>query len=181
MPLVPPRAFGDVTQLDVGEPVQVGVVSKVVIDELSRNPLLELPTPKNNRSVVPSENSVNGEHSSPAVLSTTKVDEPVLVMTLLAKGKKNIFGFDGISGVDDVPDTNPQVIRWPEVDPFTQNLLSNAPEYALSVIQSPVPCPKPRSTVLLVVRVVELVKFAGIWLAAPPMPCTMLHPVNTNT
>jgi len=52
MPLVPPRAFGDVTQLEVGAPVQVGVVGEVVIVELSRNPSLD-PTPKNRRSVVP--------------------------------------------------------------------------------------------------------------------------------
>ena len=49
--LVPPRAFGAVTQLDVGAPVQVGVASEVVIVELSRNPSLD-PTPKNIRSVV---------------------------------------------------------------------------------------------------------------------------------
>jgi hypothetical protein len=36
MPLVPPRALGAVTQLDVGAPVQVGVVSEVVIVELSK-------------------------------------------------------------------------------------------------------------------------------------------------
>ena len=40
----------------------------------------------------------SGEHSSPTVLLTTNVDEPVLVITLLAKGKKYIFGFEGISG-----------------------------------------------------------------------------------
>jgi hypothetical protein len=34
IPLVPPRALGAVTQLDVGAPVQVGVVSEVVIVEL---------------------------------------------------------------------------------------------------------------------------------------------------
>ena len=53
IPLVPPRALGDVTQLDVGAPVQVGVVSEVVIVELSRYALLEPPTPKNILSVVP--------------------------------------------------------------------------------------------------------------------------------
>jgi hypothetical protein len=52
IPLVPPRALGDVTQLDVGAPVQVGVVSEAAIVELSRNPSLD-PTPKNSRSVVP--------------------------------------------------------------------------------------------------------------------------------
>jgi hypothetical protein len=52
IPLVPPRALGDVTQLDVGAPVQVGVVSEAVIVELSRNPSVD-PTPKNNRSVAP--------------------------------------------------------------------------------------------------------------------------------
>ena len=31
IPLVPPRALGDVTQLDVGAPVDVGAVSEVVI------------------------------------------------------------------------------------------------------------------------------------------------------
>ena len=53
IPLVPPRALGDVTQLDVGAPVQVGVVNEVVIVELSRYPSVEPPTPKNIRSVVP--------------------------------------------------------------------------------------------------------------------------------
>jgi hypothetical protein len=52
IPLVPPRALGAVTQLDVGRPVQVGVVKEVVIVELSRYPSVE-PTPKNIRSVVP--------------------------------------------------------------------------------------------------------------------------------
>jgi len=57
IPLVPPRALGEVTQLDVGAPVHVGTVSEVVIVELSRNPSDPVPvepTPKNNRSVVPS-------------------------------------------------------------------------------------------------------------------------------
>jgi hypothetical protein len=52
IPLVPPSALGAVTQLEVGAPVQFGVVSEVVIVELSRYPSL-LPTPKNSRSVVP--------------------------------------------------------------------------------------------------------------------------------
>jgi hypothetical protein len=52
IPLVPPTALGDVTQVDVGVPVQFGVVSDVVIVEVSRNPSVVLPTPKNNRSVV---------------------------------------------------------------------------------------------------------------------------------
>src|SRR5664279_5575224 len=92
MPLVPPRAAGAFTQLAVGAAPQTGVVSDVVIAELSRNPsgvpVAELPTPKKKRSVVPSKNSVSGEHSSPRVLFTTKVDEPVLVMRWLANGKK---------------------------------------------------------------------------------------------
>jgi len=54
IPLVPPRELGEVTQLDVGVPMQFGVVSEVVIVEPSRNPSFELPTPKNIRSVVPS-------------------------------------------------------------------------------------------------------------------------------
>jgi hypothetical protein len=115
------------------------------------------------------------------VLFATNVDEPVLVISWLAKGKKYILGFDGISGLDVVPDTNPHAIKCPEVDPFNQNALSNVPECALPVVQSPSPLPDPKSTVLLVVRVVELVKLAPIWLTAPPMPCTMLHPVKTNT
>ena len=52
IPLVPPRAVGDFTQVDVGAPVQVGVLNEVVIVELSRNPSLD-PTPKNKRSVAP--------------------------------------------------------------------------------------------------------------------------------
>ena len=105
----------------------------------------------------------------------------MLVMMLLANGKKYMRGFDGISGALDVPDTNPHAIMCPDVDPFTQKALSNVPECTLPVVQSPFPCPDPRSTVLLVVSVLELVKFAGSWLSAPPMPGTMLHPVNTNT
>jgi len=53
IPLVPPRALGEVTQLEVAAPEQVGVVSDVVIVELSRYPSVVEPTPKNNRSVVP--------------------------------------------------------------------------------------------------------------------------------
>ena len=52
MPLVPPRALGAVTQVEVGVPTQFGVASEDVIVELSRNPSLD-PTPKNSRSVVP--------------------------------------------------------------------------------------------------------------------------------
>jgi hypothetical protein len=53
--LVPPTALGEVTQLDVEEPaVQVeGVVSEDVMVELLTYPSVVLPTPKNNRSVVP--------------------------------------------------------------------------------------------------------------------------------
>jgi hypothetical protein len=54
IPLVPPRALGAFTQLDVGGAEQLGVVNELVIVELSMNPSLELPTPKNRRSVVPS-------------------------------------------------------------------------------------------------------------------------------
>jgi hypothetical protein len=115
------------------------------------------------------------------VLFTTKLDEPVLVMTLLAKGKKYIFGFDGINGLTFVPDTNPHATMCPEVEPFRKKALSNVPEWTLPCVQSPVPVADPRSTVLLVVSVLALVKFAGSWLTAPPMPFTMLHPVNTNT
>jgi len=57
------------------------------------------------------------------VLLIWNVVEPVLVMTLLAKGKKYIFGSAGAP-----PDsTNPQAIMCPDVDPFNQNVLSNAP------------------------------------------------------
>src|SRR5580658_3183438 len=53
--LVPPTALGEVTQLEVEEPaVQVeGVVSEDVMVELLTYPSVVLPTPKNNRSVVP--------------------------------------------------------------------------------------------------------------------------------
>jgi len=107
--------------------VQFGVVNEVVIVELSRNPSV-LPTPKNSRSVVPLSNSVSGEHSSPIVVFTTNVDEPVLVITFVAKGKKYIFGFDGFNGLLAVPETNPQAIKCPDVDPLTQKVLSNVPE-----------------------------------------------------
>ena len=96
------------------------------------------------------------------MLLATNVDEPVLVISWLAKGKKYIFGFEGISGFDDVPDTNPHAIKCPEVEPFNQNALSNVPECTLPVVQSPFPLPDPKSTVLLVVSVVELVKLAAI-------------------
>jgi hypothetical protein len=49
----------------------------------------------------------------------------------------------------------------PEVDPFTKKALSNVPECTFLPVQSPVPLADPKSTVLLVVSVVELVKFAG--------------------
>jgi hypothetical protein len=52
IPLLPPRTLGAVTQLDVGAPEQVGVLSEVVMVEASRNPSVD-PTPKNSRSVVP--------------------------------------------------------------------------------------------------------------------------------
>jgi hypothetical protein len=48
IPLVPPRAFGEVTQLEVGAPEQVGVANPARIVELSRNPSAVDPTPKNN-------------------------------------------------------------------------------------------------------------------------------------
>jgi hypothetical protein len=69
IPLVPPRALGAVTQLDVVAPEQDGVDKELVIVELSKYPSLE-PTPKNIRSVVPLSNSVSGEHSSPSMLFT---------------------------------------------------------------------------------------------------------------
>ena len=53
IPLVPPKALGELTQLEVAAPEQVGVVSDVVTVELSRCPSVVEPTPKNNRSVVP--------------------------------------------------------------------------------------------------------------------------------
>jgi hypothetical protein len=54
IPLVPPRALGELTQLDVGRPVQFGVVNEVVIVELCKYPSVVPPAPKNIRSVVPS-------------------------------------------------------------------------------------------------------------------------------
>ena len=55
IPLVPPRALGAVTHVDVGVVVQFGEVNELVIVELSTNPSFELlPTPKNRRSVAPS-------------------------------------------------------------------------------------------------------------------------------
>src|ERR1700689_1068451 len=76
--------------------------------------------------------------------------------------------------------TNPHAIMCPEVDPFNQNALSNVPECTFFPVQSPVPLADPKFTVLLVVSVEELVKFAGSWLTAPPMPSTTLHPVKAN-
>src|ERR1039458_9138549 len=65
--------------------------------------------------------------------------------------------------------------------PFNQNALSNVPECALPPVQSPSPLPDPISTVFAVVAVLEFVKFAAIWVTAPPMPSTSLHPVNART
>jgi hypothetical protein len=98
---------------------------------------------------------------------TTNVDDPVLVMTLLAKGKKYITGFDGVPPAF----TNPHAIMCPDADPFSQNALSNAPECTFFPVQSPAPVADPRFTVLLVVGT-PVVKFAGSWLIAPPMPTT---------
>jgi hypothetical protein len=83
-----------------------------------------------------------------------------------------------------VPETNPHAIMCPEVDPFTQKVLSKAPECTFFPVQSPIPLADPKSTVLPpvpVVRAVELVKFAGSWLMPPPTPGTELHPVKANT
>src|SRR5689334_19991018 len=85
MPLVPPNALGAVTHVLVGFPAEQvpGAGNPAVKLELSTNPSPlppALPTPKNNLSVVPLENSVNGEHSSPLVLFTTQVASPVGVI-----------------------------------------------------------------------------------------------------
>jgi hypothetical protein len=104
------------------------------------------------------------------------VDSPVLVIMLLAKGKKYICGFAGAPPLF----TNPHAIMCPDVDPFNQKALSNVPECTFFVVQSPFPLADPRSTVLLVVGT-PVVKFAGSWLIAPPMPNTKLHPVKANT
>ena len=77
--------------------------------------------------------------------------------------------------------TNPHAIMCPDVDPFTQNALSNVPECTFFPVQSPSPLADPRSTVLPLESVEELVKFAGSWLTAPPMPKTTLQPVKANT
>ena len=62
----------------------------------------------------------------------------MLVMTLLAKGKKKHLRIrrDQRCGRRPRYESARDQGR-PEVEPFTQNLLSNAPEYALSVVQSP--------------------------------------------
>ena len=78
--LVPPSRRGAVTQLEVGGAAQLGVDAVVVSVELSMKPSVAPPTPKNIRSVVPLKNSVNGEHSSPRVLFTTHVVDPVEVI-----------------------------------------------------------------------------------------------------
>src|SRR5271163_4820141 len=156
IPLVPPRAFGAVTQLDDGKLTQTGVDKELVIVELSRNPSLN-PTPKKRRSVVPSKNSVSGEHSSPKVLLITKLDEPVLVMMPLAKGNIYISGFEGTPPAF----TKPHAMMCPDAEPSTQNALSNAPSCALLDVQSPSPVPEPRFTVFVASTGVEVVKFAG--------------------
>jgi hypothetical protein len=53
MPLVPPKACGATTQLEVGGVPQLGADAVVVRVELSMKPSVVLPTPKNIRSVVP--------------------------------------------------------------------------------------------------------------------------------
>src|SRR5579863_2346603 len=75
---------------------------------------------------------------------------------------------------------NPHAIRWPEVVPFNQNALSNVPECTFFPVQSPFPLADPRSTVLLV-EGEPVEKVAESWVTAPPMPCTLLQPVNANT
>src|ERR1700683_885012 len=87
------------------------------------------------------------------------------------------------SGAYGVPPlfTNPHAIMCPEVDPFNQNALSNGPECTFFPVQSPSPLADPKSTVLLVVSVEDVVKLAGSWLTPPPMPSTTLHPVKANT
>ena len=179
IPLVPPRALGAVTQLDVGAPaVQVvGVVNEVVIVELFTYPTVASPTPKNIMSV-PLSNSVRGEHSSPFVVSTSKVDVAVLAMRPLVKGNIYISGGAGISGLVFVPDMNPHAIMCPVADPFSQNALSNVPECTLFPVHVPLPSADPRFTNA---GVVSDVKFAGIWMTAPPKAFVLLHPVNANT
>lgn len=106
--------FGAVTQVDVGLPLlQVeGAGRPAVMLELLTNPSLGPPTPKNIRSVVPLENSVSGEHSSPLELFTTHVFWVVEVIKwLLSKLNMYIFGFEGTSCALVVPETNPQAIK----------------------------------------------------------------------
>lgn len=83
IPLVPPSVCGAVTQLEVGEAQQFGCEAVPVKVELSTKPSAALPTPKNIRSVMPSKNSVSGEHSSPRVLLTTQPVAPVEVVSAL--------------------------------------------------------------------------------------------------
>ena len=71
----------------------------------------------------------------------------MLGMTWPAKGKKYICGFDGTPPLF----TNLHAIMCPDVDPFTQNALSNVPECTFFPVQSPAPVADPKSTVLLVV------------------------------
>jgi len=60
-----------------------------------------------------------GEHSSPRVLFTTHVVDPVEVIRwLVAEGEHIHFG---INGVPAVPDTKPQASMWPPVVPLIQN------------------------------------------------------------
>src|SRR5215469_2307244 len=160
IPLVPPKAAGAFTQLEVAVPPQFGVDNVVVMVELSMNPSVP-PTPKNRRSVVPSKNSVSGEHSSPRVLFTVNVRSPLAVITPLANGNMYILGFEGMRGLPLVPETKPQPIMWPDVDPLVQNSLSNMAAWTFPLVQSPFPLPDPKSTVFVLVAAELEVKFAG--------------------
>src|SRR5450755_3179977 len=132
MPLVPSRLRGAVTHVEVGLPfeqVEEAGRPAVILEPLMK-PLLGTaagpPTPKNSRSVVPSKNSVNEEHSAPVVLFTTQlvVGGLLLLSWPAVKGYLYIWGRDGAPS----PDTNPQAIIWPVVVPFIQNSLSKSPE-----------------------------------------------------
>src|SRR5450755_1485125 len=125
MPLVPSRLRGAVTHVEVGLPfeqVEEAGRPAVILEPLMK-PLLGTaagpPTPKNSRSVVPSKNSVNEEHSAPFVLFMTQL--VVAAVPLLSRPAPNgyiyILGRAGFPS----PDTNPQAIIWPVVVPFIQN------------------------------------------------------------
>ena len=168
MPLVPPRALGDVTQLDVGAPVQVGVVSEVVIVELSRNP----------------SDRASRSHSEEQSVRRSVVKLGQRRTLVPSRGVYHKGGLacagDNVSGKGEEIHLRIRLapLRCSQIRMRSCVLTStHSPRTRYQTFRSvrSSQCsprsrsPIPRSTVLLVVGT-PVVKFAGSWLIAPPMP-----------